>query len=342
MTNCVVCETPDATPFRAVDQVQFFECRSCGTLFADPAFLSDVERGTIENYQHGYWEQELHAARDRSYGASLQRLAETIIFCRLPVRHFVDIGAGPGYLLDAAATALPAASDMFYGVELYPPEPSVRSKHQNYTIGSLGTVGKRFEAGVCIEVIEHLTPSMLDALARELASVSVPGSLYLFNSGQPEFVKVEDPGYLDPRGRGHIMSYSVKAASSIFGQYGFTTIPFPGRRWAFLVEYQARGGQQLTRETLEKRLWAPLAENVAVLTQGSLGSLLHCAGRDGARCSLEHATVVERTAWAQSLASDALRALPSLPTRGALGLIRAAAADGPRRLAQRIIRRLAR
>lgn len=324
MTKCVVCESLDATPFRVVQDVQFFECSSCGTLFADPAFLNDVENGTIENYEHGYWEQELSAARERSYGGSLQRLAETLIFCRLPVRHFVDIGAGPGYLLDAAATALPAASDMFYGVELYPPEPSVRSKHHNYTIGSLRTVGKCFEAGVCIEVIEHLTPAMLDALARELASVSVPGSLYLFNSGQPEFVKLEDPGYLDPRGRGHIMSYSVKAAASIFGQYGFTTSPFPGRRWAFLVEYQAHRDEQLTRETLEKRLWSPLAENAAVLAQGSLGSLLYCAGRDGARCSLEYATVLERTTWAQSLASNALRALPSLTARAALRLIRSA------------------
>ena len=96
---------------------------------------------------------------------------------------------------------------------------------------------RTFDAGVCIEVIEHLTPTTLRSLVAQLAAVSRPGSLYLFNSGQPDFVEREDPGYLDPHGRGHIVSYSLAGAASIFAPAGFNVIELPGRAWAFLAEF---------------------------------------------------------------------------------------------------------
>ncbi|MFP3644410.1 methyltransferase domain-containing protein [Paraburkholderia sp. SIMBA_054] len=306
MTYCVVCSSK-AVPFRTIDKVDYFECEACGSLFADPAFLSDLEAGRVSNYQHSYWESELHAARERSYGSSLQRIAETFLYCRIPVRRFVDIGSGPGYLLDAASSALPDAADMFYGVELFPPDESLRTRHPNYKVCSIGDSGERFDAGVCVEVIEHLTPSMLNGLAKQMAQVSTPGALYLINSGQPTFVKNEDPGYLDPIGRGHVVAYSIAGAQRIFEPYGFEVIPLPGRHWAFLLEFQSEKTRQSPQELLEKRLWSPLPENVAVLRDGNAGSLMYHAGRDAARSYLEYATVIERTAWAQSLQAEVER-----------------------------------
>ncbi|WP_343655883.1 class I SAM-dependent methyltransferase [Paraburkholderia caribensis] len=302
MTQCAVCSFPDSQPYRVIDQVQFHECRSCGSLFADPAFLADVESGKVSNYQHAYWASEMKAARERSYGASLQRIAETFLYCRIPVKRFVDIGSGPGYLLDAISDALPQAADTFYGVEMFPPEQELRSRHPNYKVCSIGDLSEKFDAGVCIEVIEHLTPAMLSGLAAQLAKASTPGALYLINSGQPEYVKTEDPDYLDPHSRGHVVSYSVAGAAAIFKPHGFSVVPLPGRHWAFLIEYSSTAAKyESPIEAIEKRLWAPLAENAETLRNGRLGSLLHDAGRDAARAYLEYATVVQRTAWAQSL-----------------------------------------
>lgn len=302
MTQCAVCSFPDAQPYRVIDQVQFHECMACGSLFADPAFLANVESGKVSNYRHAYWASEMKAARERSYGASLQRIAETFLYCRIPVKRFIDIGSGPGYLLDAISDALPQTADMFYGVEMFPPEQELRSPHPNYKICSIGELNEKFEAGVCIEVIEHLTPAMLSGLAAQLAKASTPNALYLINSGQPEYVKTEDPDYLDPHGRGHVVSYSLAGAAAIFEPHGFSVIPLPGRHWAFLIEYSSTATKSNSPiEAIEKRLWAPLAENAETLRNGRLGSLLLDAGRDAARSYLEYATVAQRTAWAQSL-----------------------------------------
>ena len=157
------------------------------------------------------------------------RVAETIAYCRLPIHAFIDIGAGPGWLLDAMNVLLPEAIDRFHAVERYPPPLPHRNSNPNYVIGTLGDLRRTFDAGVCIEVIEHLTPVTLRAMAGQLAAVSSPGSLYLFNSGQPDFVEREDPGYLDPHGRGHVVSYSLAGATSIFAPAGFKVVAAPGR-----------------------------------------------------------------------------------------------------------------
>ncbi|BCF98054.1 hypothetical protein PPGU19_026230 [Paraburkholderia sp. PGU19] len=317
MTQCAVCSSK-AVLFRTIDKVDYFECETCGSLFADPEFLSDLETGRISNYEHSYWESELHAARERSYGSSLQRIAETFLYCRIPINRFVDIGSGPGYLLDAASSALPDAARVFYGVELFPPDESLRTRHPNYKVCSIGDAGERFDAGVCVEVIEHLTPSMLNGLAKQMAQVSSPGALYLINSGQPAYVKNEDPDYLDPLGRGHVVSYSIEGARKIFEPHGFRVIPLPGRHWAFLLEFQSEDTKQSPQELLEKRLWSPLPENVAVLRDGSAGSLMYHAGRDAARVYLEYATVVERTNWALGLQAEVERTRTQ-PDRRAAG-----------------------
>ncbi len=291
---CPVCAVGTGAPYRDVDGVAFFRCDRCGSLFADSAFIARVENGDVTNYRSAYWESEMTAARERGYGASLMRLAETFRMCRIPIESVIDIGAGAGTLLDAIAALLPEISDRFHGIELFPPEPAQRTRHPNYRIGTLGDLDRRFQAGICMEVIEHLPPNTLRTLVAQLASCSVPGSLYLFNSAQPAFVHTKNPGYLDPFGRGHIVSYSVAGLAPLFAAHGFRLANLPGRHWAFYAEY-APGEPPLTEAMLQTRLWSPLPANMALLKQARFGPLMIGVGLDSARCYFEHAAAASRT-----------------------------------------------
>ena len=177
------------------------------------------------------------------------------------IRAFVDIGAGTGWRSSTEAL-LPEAIDRFHAVELYPPPPPHRTSHPNYVMGTLDSVDRTFDAGVCIEVIEHLTADYAASLVAH-CSASRPGSLYLFNSGQPDFVEREDPGYLDPHGRGHIVSYSLAGAASILAPAGFNVIDVARPRLGFLAEFGPQ--DPVDAEALIARLWHPVPENVSML-----------------------------------------------------------------------------
>jgi hypothetical protein len=150
-----------------------------------------------------------------------------------------------------------------------------------------------------MEVIEHLTPTMLADMARQLAARSNPGALYFFNSAQPSFVQTVDPDYLDPKKRGHIVSWSVSGARAIFAPAGFNVIPLPGRDWAFLAEFGP--AREVSADDLLAWLWQPVPENLALMQRDAYGSLLATIGLESARCYLEHGIAVERTQWALSL-----------------------------------------
>jgi len=277
--------------------VAFYRCAGCGSLYAHPDFLDAVDRGTAANYGATYWAEELPSARDRSYGGSIVRVAETLRLSRIPVRRFLDIGSGPGYLLDALGALLPNSAGLFHGIELLPPPMADRSPHPNYRIGRIGDLEGRFDAGVCIEVIEHLTPKILGVLVGELAACSTPGALYFFNSAQPSFVELHDPGYLDPKRRGHIVSWSIAGVREVFAPAGFNVIPLPGRDWAFLAELGP--ARAVSADDLLSWLWQPVPEN---LTGGNpFGPLFATAGLESARCYLEAAQAEARAHWAIGL-----------------------------------------
>lgn len=263
-----------------VDGVAYFECRSCDFIFADPELLKEVDAGNPpRRYNSDYWANEVASARERSFGSSLARSAEALLYCRIPVNRFVDIGTGPGYLLDALSTYLPSHRDRFYGVEKFPPSLEERSKHENYLCADLGDVGVKFECGVCIEVIEHLTPKMAENLASAIASVSVPGSLFLFNTGLTDYVRHENPGYLDPYGRGHITCWSTKSAAIVFEKYGFTVRPLRGKAWAFVIEWLPA----VADVALADRIWSAPPQNTALLSDPAMGDVMYILGRESAR-----------------------------------------------------------
>lgn len=157
-----------------------------------------------------------------------------------------------------------------------------------------------FEASTCIEVIEHLSPDMVRKLAASLAKRAAPGALFFFNSAQPSFIENHDPDYLDPLGRGHVVSYSIAGLGHLFEPSGFSIIESPGRDWAFLAEF-APSLESGDRKDLFKRLWNPVPENMALLQSSRFGPLMIGMGLESARCYLEHWQMIERTKWALDL-----------------------------------------
>lgn len=273
---CAVCLMP-ASLWAVVDGHEFSHCSSCGSVALNIERMHAVDRGESTTvYNAEYWISETHAARERSWGGSLARAAEAIYVCQRPVKRFLDIGAGDGSLLDALAYHLPSFSDRLLAVELFPPEG--HTQHPGYRRGSVNDLDTKVDCGVCIEVIEHLTPMMLRGLLSGLADKAEVNSCFLFNTGMGEYVLSEDPSYIDPNNRGHIVSYGFPALQSIFAEFGFRVSQLGSRSWAFLAEY-------MPTEEFELRLrtWHPLAENSAVLTDHRSGSLMAIVARESLR-----------------------------------------------------------
>lgn len=279
-SKCPLCGV-GSSHFTQIEGVDYFECKACDFIFAAPELLDRVDAGEpIRRYDEDYWNQELEAARQRSYGSSLARVAEAILLCRIPVERFVDIGTGPGYLLDALSAYLPKNRARFFGVEKFPPPEGERSRHENYLCCDLGDVGMVFQCGTCVEVLEHLTPAMATGLARAMRAVSVPGALFLFNTGLTGYVKNEDPGYLDPFNRGHITCWSATAAARIFEPHGFVVHALPGRTWAFVVELPMGTVEQ---GNISDRIWSSPEENRGLLRDPQLGEVMYLLGRESVR-----------------------------------------------------------
>ena len=202
-----------------------------------------------------------------------------MLYCSIPVQRFIDIGTGPGFLLDAVQRYLPKSSHCFYGVEKFPPEPAYRSSHANYRCGDLADIGMTFECGICVEVVEHLTPSMARSLASSLRKVAAPGGLFLFNTGLTEYVRTEDPGYLDPFHRG--ISPAGRKARADCSSLCFRVLPLQGKSWAFVVEVLSDDPRQ--QVPLADRIWPAPQANVDLLTDEDMGTVMHILARESAR-----------------------------------------------------------
>lgn len=271
----------DAGHFATLQDIPYFEYGPCDFIFAEPTLLAHMDAGQpVREYNERYWRRELASARERSFGSSLARAAEAILYCRIPIRRFIDIGTGPGHLLDALGHYLPSHSERFFGVEKFPPGEELCTRHPNYLRMDLADVDMRFECGVCIEVVEHLTPRMMKGLASALDAISVPGSLFLFNTGLTDYVRNEDPGYLDFHVRGHVTSWFVNAARMIFGPAGFEVHPVRGKTWAFIVEKPLDVPLAVP---MADRIWSPPAENRELLRDPAMGDVMYILGRESAR-----------------------------------------------------------
>lgn len=147
-------------------------------------------------------------------------------------------------------------------------------------VGDLGDLTDRFDAGICIEVLEHLTPRTVRDLFEKLARISNPQAIYLFNTGMPAHVRYEMPGYLEPLQNGHIVSYSLKAIARLAEPFGFRAFPLAGKTWAFVLEYQSAGKPD---ENLKDRIWSSPPENMKLLEDPQTGGVIRILGLESAR-----------------------------------------------------------
>lgn len=294
--SCPVCASGLSSHYADIDGFPYLECQACGSLHISTEVLASLDSGEapLGRYADVYWQQERDAAFARANGVSLCRAGEAILYCRRPVTRFLDIGTGPGFLVEKLQELLDSQAEIFHGVEKYP--PTYASKCRNLHIGEVGDLAGCFDAGACIEVIEHLTPAMLEKLIAGLAAISSPGSFWLFNTGMPDYVKKEDPAYLDPLKRGHIVSYSLAGLDRIFSRHGFAVRQLPGKSFAFCAEF-------LPAEPVDfdARIYRPLKENLSLLQRNHL---LYQAAFESARSYFYQAGYFERTAWALSLAEQ--------------------------------------
>ena len=295
MTNvdCPICRSGRSAWYALIDGHSYFTCARCGSIHIDPAVIDMLDAGgsLVGDYTEEYWEQERVGAIERAGGVSLCRAGEAILYCRRPVGWFLDLGAGPGFLLQELHRLIDPPAAIFHGVEKYP--PPYAASCPNLHIGGIEVLQGRFDAGVCIEVIEHLTPRMLDRMLADLAGVSEPGSLWLFNTGMPDYVRNEDPRYLDPAHRGHIISYSLAGVTPYFEAHGFRVSALPGRSFGFFVEYQPSESP-----SFDVRLYQPVPENLSLVQRNGL---LHQASFEAARSYYYQSEYLIRTQWALSL-----------------------------------------
>lgn len=279
--NCPVCLSADTRLFKEVAEMPYYTCNACDVIFISPEVLDQIDAGKgLVNYTETYWKEELPAARERSWGPSLARVAEVFLYARIPIKKFIDIATGPGYLLDAIQYYLPSSGEIFYGNEIFPPPEEYCTSNKNYFRGYLHEFGFTFDAGCCIEVIEHLTPSMVGKLFSDLAAKSVENSIYIFNTGLSQFIKNENIGYLDPFVRGHIMGWSVSGVEILARSSGFQILPIPGKAWAFIAEYKPTHN---FKNNITDRIWKALPENTNTLKDKKTGELLYILGLDTAR-----------------------------------------------------------
>ena len=280
-STCPVCSTQDNEILKAVDQYNYYQCKECEVIFIATDILAKIDAGeTLIEYRESYWREELYAAKERSWGSSLARIAELFLYARLPIKKCLDIGSGPGYILDAVNHQLPSAADIFYASELFPPSDEYCTSNKNYHRGSFLELNYKFDAGCCIEVVEHLTPGMFKKMMEDLSHVSKPNSIYIFNTGLADFIKNENIGYLDPHVRGHIMGWSIKSLRILLEPIGFLVSVIPGKTWAFIVEYMP---DHQFAGAIDDRIWQALPENKMILNDRKTGSLMYILGLETAR-----------------------------------------------------------
>ena len=95
--QCPVCRTGKSVAHAVIAGHGYFACRLCGSLHIDPATIAEIDAGRarLGEYAAEYWEQEKVGALERAEGIALCRAGEAILYCRRPVRAFLDVGAGP-------------------------------------------------------------------------------------------------------------------------------------------------------------------------------------------------------------------------------------------------------
>ena len=270
--RCAVCKANAAQRYRNVDGVGYLRCGACGSLFADPDFLAAEQLSSMPTTTGGM------SCMRRGSAASARRCCawrrrSRIVVCR-SARSSISAPAPVGCSMHLRHCCQRRSIGSMRSSSIRRPRrtaPAIRT-----TSSARWTACDRtFDAGVCIEVIEHLTPTTLRSLVAQLAAVSRPGSLYLFNSGQPDFVEREDPGLSrSARPRPHRLVFAALVPRASSGRPGSMSSRCPAAPGLFLP---SSGRCSLVdADALIARLWHPVPENVSMLL-GAVRRLIRAA-----------------------------------------------------------------
>ncbi len=285
--HCPLCQTTRARSLiKKINNFSYHHCLACDFIFINTDILQDIDNGKkVFEYQHEYCEEELDSAKQRSWGSSIARMSECFHYCKIPINNFIDIATGSGYFLDAVEHFLPDSSKRFFGWEKYPPEKEFQTKHDNYITSDLSEINVKFQAGLCIEVIEHLTPKQVHSLLHDLRDKIDEGAFFIFNTGLVDYVLKEDMDYLDPLRRGHICAWSVTALNILLHDLGYTCYPIGTKTWAIGIEFKAVRHEP-NNEDIINRIWSILPENRKILEDESSGGVIKILGLESARAYL--------------------------------------------------------
>lgn len=286
-SQCPLCQNRNALPLiKSIKEFSYHHCLDCDFIFIDEEILSRIDGGEhLFKYHDEYWKEELESAKERAWGSAIARMSECFHYCRIPISKFIDIGTGPGYFLDAVDHFLPDSSKLFYGWEIYPPLKKFQTKHENYHTCDLANINLNFQAGLCMEVIEHITPNQVYNLLRDLKDKIDDGAFFIFNTGLVEYVLKEDLDYLDPIKRGHICVWSVKALNILLNDLGYFCHPIGKKTWAVGIEYKAKK-EANSDENIVNRIWSILPENRKILEDKNSGTVIKILGLESARAYL--------------------------------------------------------
>ena len=98
--KCPICNNKSEV-YTNIENIDYFNCRSCDFIFIDLEFISKIDNGnSVVEYTENYWNNELKSAKKRAYDDVVGRMTELIYYAKRPIQTMVDIGTGPGYILD--------------------------------------------------------------------------------------------------------------------------------------------------------------------------------------------------------------------------------------------------
>lgn len=282
--ECPLCqETTTMLLIKKVEAFSYHHCPECDFIFIDKEILDDIDNGRqVFEHLNKYSAKELETAKERAWGSAIARMSECLHYCRIPVDRFIDIGTRSGYFLDAVTHFLPDGCNRFFGWENDPPDKEFQTTHDNYFTSDLSDINEKFQAGLCMEVIEHFTPKQVYSLLHDLKDKLDDGAFFIFNTGLVKYVLEEDIDYLDPVERGHICAWSVKALNILLNDLGYTCYPIGQKTWAVGIEYNAKNSA-IKDESIVNRIWKILPENRKILEDKNSGTVIKILGLESAR-----------------------------------------------------------
>ena len=244
--TCVVCGADRRRPVLSIQRWEIAACRGCGThrLFPEPAGV------VLENFNDGSGYDGAFGMRDEmlaQHARSLRALER-----RVPAGRLLDVGCGPGFLLEAARERGWTA----VGVD---PSPFAVARARKGGFEAHGGMLEdvdlapgSFDALALLQVVEHMTdPRPLLAACRRLLR---PGGALLVATPNPRSLLARAKGerfnyWIPPM---HCAWYTPRALVRLLDGNGFRTV----RRstWGARTEHLHDGRDIVAETALGRRL----------------------------------------------------------------------------------------